>query len=158
MDNRDFGNTDRNRSRLFEGMDDDFGQGGAPVDRGGYPPLRRPYPDRQAPSPEPYPPRYGVRNEIPPMPDYAANGNVNLFSPKSYADVKAMIDMLRRKESVIVNLEKIDAASAQRILDFLSGAAYAIGGSMRRVEDKRANFLVTPSGTGITDTNANHNH
>ena len=82
--------------------------------------------------------------------DYAGSGNVTLYAPKSFADVQAIIESLARKESVIVNLEAVEIESAQRILDFLSGASYALGGSMRRI--KAYTFLITPQGTGITDT------
>lgn len=156
MNNRDYRDTDRNASRSFDLPDDPFARQGAPAGRGGFDPLRRPYPDR-APANDPFP-RYAPREDAPVYPDYAANGNVNLYTPKSYADVQSMIDILRRNESIIVNLEGIESASAQRILDFLSGAAYALGGSMRRLDEKRLNFLITPQGMGITDTNGNRNY
>ena len=124
-------------------------------DRGGYPPIRRPYPDR-SPMNEEFP-RYAVRDEVPAYQENPANGNVTIYSPKTYADVQDMIDNLRRGESIIVNLEGIESESAQRILDFLSGASYALGGSMRRVKEMNITFLITPQGTGITDTNDDRN-
>ena len=156
MNNRDYRDTDRNAPRSFDLPEDPFGRQGAPADRGGFDPLRKPYPDR-VPVNEPFP-RYAMRDDAPIPTEYATNGNVNLYTPKSYADVQSMIDILRRNESVIVNLEGIESSSAQRILDFLSGAAYALGGSMRRVDEKRLNFLITPQGMGITDTNGNRNY
>ena len=158
MDHRDYSRESerKERSRFFEGMDEPFDRsGGAPSDRG-FTPLRRPYPERTPISGETFP-RYGVREEAPIPPDYT-NGNVTIYSPKTYADVQTMIDILRRNESIIVNLEGIEDSSAQRILDFLSGAAYAIGGSMRRVKEMHSTFLITPQGTGITDTNDDRNY
>ena len=102
--------------------------------------------------------RRPVQREPQPRPsyeDYAGNGNVTIYAPKSYSDVQAMIENLARKEAVIVNLESVETESAQRILDFLSGAAFALGGSMRRI--KAYTFLITPQGTGITDTNDYYN-
>ena len=81
--------------------------------------------------------------------EYAGLGNVTICAPKSYKDVQEMIEKLARKESIIVNLEGVQSESAQRVLDFLSGASYALGGSMRRI--KEFTFLITPQGTGITD-------
>ena len=152
MSNRDFRDTDRrDRSGLFDGSDIPFDRGGGVPSGGGFPPVRRPYPDRSMGG-EAYP-RYGVRDDVPPVSvDYPGNGNVNIYSPKSYSDVQTMIDILRRNESIIVNLEGIESSSAQRILDFLSGAAYAMGGSMRRLKEN-STFLITPQGMGITDTN-----
>ncbi len=157
MSNRDFDReNDRRdaRSRLFDGLDDPFERpSGAPSDRGGY--ARRPYPER--PPINDFP-RYQQREEAPSYSDYPGNGNVTIYSPKSYADVQDMIDNLKRNESIIVNLEGIESASAQRILDFLSGASYALGGSMRRVKEMHSTFLITPQGTGITDTNDDRNY
>jgi len=142
--------TDRrdSRSRLLEGLDDPMNE--YPTrdasDRGEAPRRRvadRPPYDRYA-----APAKEDHRS----FPDYPGNGNVTIYSPKTYADVQDMIGNLRGGESIIVNLEGIESDSAQRILDFLSGAAYALGGSMRRVKEMNSTFLVTPHGTGITDT------
>jgi len=132
-----------------------------PMDRGAYR-TRRPYPDREPYSDreqQPYADRgyYGERaprreEEYSLDPAAQASG-VTITEPKSYMDVQKMIDKLRRGESIIVSLEALESESAQRILDFLSGASYAIGGSMCRVKDMHSTFLVTPYGTGITDTN-----
>lgn len=75
-------------------------------------------------------------------------GNVMLFSPKSYADVQTLIDHLKRHEPAIVDFVEVDNESGQRILDFLSGAIYALGGSMQRISGTI--FLLTPSGVSIT--------
>ncbi|NCA67855.1 MAG: cell division protein SepF [Clostridia bacterium] len=76
------------------------------------------------------------------------NSNVVISSPNSFKDVQALIDNLKRREPVIFNLEGISKDSAQRILDFMSGAAYALGGSMKRIKEYL--FLVTPEGVSIT--------
>ena len=124
------------------------------ADRPAYQP-RRPYPDR-----EPYPADRGYyndrsprREEEPAIDPMTQAGGVTITEPKSFMDVQKMIDKLRRGESIIVSLEALESDSAQRILDFLSGASYAIGGSMCRVKDMHSTFLVTSHGTGITDTN-----
>ena len=156
MANRDYDNYDRrepSRSRLFDNLED------APQDRGefdsydrsgGYSRGKRPYPDR-----EPVDRRPSGRDADLSFAELSSSGggNVTITSPKSFMDVQDMIEKLRRNESIIVNLEGIELESAQRILDFLSGASYAIGGSMRRVKEMHSTFLVTPHGTGITDTN-----
>lgn len=84
----------------------------------------------------------GVQQQVFPI------GNVMLFSPKSYADVQTLIDHLRRHEPAIVDFAEVDNESGQRILDFLSGAIYALGGSMQRVSGTI--FLLTPPGVSIT--------
>ena len=138
------------RARLFEDLEGaDSERAPRSGDRSGYSSARRPYPER-----EPFSDRAPRREEE----QYydlnsPAGGNVTITSPKSYSDVQDMIEKLRRGESIIVNLEGLESESAQRILDFLSGASYALGGSMKRVKEMHSTFLVTPHGTGITDTN-----
>lgn len=75
-------------------------------------------------------------------------GNVVIFSPKSYSDVQTLIDHLRKHEPAIVDFAGVGDESGQRILDFLSGAIYALGGSMQRISGTI--FLLTPSGVSIS--------
>ena len=151
---RDYDRRDPSRTRLYDPTEDPSDRTPRmPADRGGYPPIRRPYPERPPMGTDDFPPRYAAREEAPAYQENPTNGNVTIYSPKTYADVQDMIDNLRRGESIIVNLEGIESESAQRILDFLSGASYALGGSMRRVKEMNSTFLITPQGTGITDTN-----
>ncbi|MBQ8468552.1 MAG: cell division protein SepF [Clostridia bacterium] len=73
--------------------------------------------------------------------------NVVFFYPKSYEEVQKVIDFLKQGESVMLNLDNISDAEAQRMLDFASGAIYALNGSLQRVS---ANiFLLTPEGLNI---------
>ncbi|MBO4323428.1 MAG: cell division protein SepF [Clostridia bacterium] len=52
--------------------------------------------------------------------------------------------MLSDGEPVIVSLSQISDATAQRVVDLLSGATYAIGGSLSKLENDL--FVFTPSG------------
>ena len=140
-DDRDYG-----RARDY----DDFGA--SQEDRGYQ--ARRPYLDREGYSDR----AFRGAERAPREEDYAVDplsqaSGVTITEPTSFTDVQTMIDKLRRGESIIVNLERLETESAQRILDFLSGASYAIGGSMCRVKEMHSTFLVTPHGTGITDIN-----
>lgn len=83
-----------------------------------------------------------------PMQQVFSMQNVVLFSPKSYSDVQTLIDHLRKREPAIVDFAGVGDDSGQRILDFLSGAIYALGGSMQRISE--AIFLLTPSGITIS--------
>jgi len=67
--------------------------------------------------------------------------------PKSFSDIKVLITSLKGRQPVLANLEKINDASAQRILDYMSGAVYALSGSMQRVEANL--FLLVPEGVSI---------
>ena len=75
------------------------------------------------------------------------NKNIVFFYPKSYSEVQKLIDYLKNGESVMLNLDGISDAEAQRMLDFSSGAVYAVNGSIKRVAGNI--FLLTPEGLGI---------
>ncbi len=77
----------------------------------------------------------------------AVTTNVVYLSPKTFGDVKELIDNLKNMAPVIFNLEGLSKESGQRILDYIAGAAYALGGSMKRI--KEYIFLATPKGVGI---------
>jgi len=81
------------------------------------------------------------------------NKNIVFFYPKSYSEVKQLIDYLKQGESVMLNLDGISDAEAQRMLDFSSGAVYAVNGSIKRVSGNI--FLLTPEGLGIVTSRAN---
>lgn len=73
--------------------------------------------------------------------------NVVFFYPKSYDEVQKLIDYLKQGESVMLNLDNISDAEAQRMLDFASGSVYALNGSIQRVSGNI--FLLTPEGLNI---------
>lgn len=66
---------------------------------------------------------------------YKNNGSSNLiiFRPVSCEDSSHMIDSLKNNRPVIANFENIDREKAQRILDMMSGAMYAISGTVHQV-------------------------
>ena len=73
--------------------------------------------------------------------------NVIIYVPKTQADIKNLIDFLRRKEPIIVNFSKIDDKSSTQMLSFISGALYALKGSIHPIADEL--FLLTPEGVNI---------
>jgi len=56
-----------------------------------------------------------------------------IFNPKSYEDVGKLIDHLKRGEQVIVDFSTTNQNVVARILDFMSGAIYALGGTVRKI-------------------------
>jgi cell division inhibitor SepF len=66
-----------------------------------------------------------------------------LCQPYSYDDAQTVIDHLKNRRPVVLNLEALDGAMAQRILDFTSGAAYALDGNVQKVS--KSIFIVVPS-------------
>jgi len=75
--------------------------------------------------------------------------NVVVYAPSTREDVQYLIDFLKRREPAIVNLDGIEEVEvSQRILDFVSGAIYALNGSIHRITTNI--FLLSPEGVEIT--------
>lgn len=83
----------------------------------------------------------------PPLKAQRSMSSVVIHSPTTPDEVESLIDYLKRHEPAIVNLDKPPVEIAQRILDMLSGAIYALNGSMHRIQDNI--FLLTPEGVEI---------
>ena len=73
---------------------------------------------------------------------------MQLRHPHSFADVEEIIDRLKDKLTVIVYLNELSDGTATRVLDMLSGAIYALNGSIRQISKNI--FLFAPSGVTIT--------
>lgn len=58
---------------------------------------------------------------------------VVLVKPERFDDVRAIADHLNEGKTVVLNLEVANRDESRRIVDFLSGVAYANGGNMRKV-------------------------
>jgi cell division inhibitor SepF len=71
------------------------------------------------------------------------NVEVMVIEPQSFDDMPKVIDALRDRKSVVLNLEKMDPEKAQRSVDFVAGGTYARDGHFERVGDNI--FLFTPS-------------
>ncbi len=58
---------------------------------------------------------------------------VILLEPRAYSESQQIADYLKKRNSVVVNLKRVTSDQAKRIIDFLSGCIYAIGGSMQKI-------------------------
>ena len=66
--------------------------------------------------------------------DINAVGNkMILMEPRSFSETQAIADHLKKRNSVVVNLKRVTSAQAKRIIDFLGGCIYAIGGNMEKI-------------------------
>jgi cell division inhibitor SepF len=68
--------------------------------------------------------------------------SVVLFRPTSFNEATKAADDLRQRKAVIVNMENVDAAMARRVVDFLSGCAYALDGKVKKIA--LATYLFCP--------------
>ena len=60
---------------------------------------------------------------------------VNIVKPKVFDDVKVCADCLKTNVAVLINYEDVDASTQQRIVDFLLGVCFAMGGTSQRVSE-----------------------
>ena len=67
---------------------------------------------------------------------------VVLVKPERYENATEIADHLKEKRTVVLNLESTNKDAARRILDFLSGVAYANEGQIKRVAN--STFIITP--------------
>ncbi len=56
-----------------------------------------------------------------------------LIEPRAYSESQTIADHLKAKNTVVVNLKRVTEAQAKRIIDFLTGTLYAIGGDLQKV-------------------------
>lgn len=67
---------------------------------------------------------------------------VILVKPECFNDASSIADHLNAKRTVVLNLESTDREIARRLVDFLSGVAYANEGQIKRVAN--STFIITP--------------
>ena len=72
---------------------------------------------------------------------------VVLVKPERFDDASSIADHLNAKRTVVLNLESSNKDVARRILDFLSGVAYANDGQIKKVAN--CTFIITPYNVGI---------
>ncbi|MGI2327284.1 cell division protein SepF [Planococcus sp. YIM B11945] len=63
----------------------------------------------------------------------AKSSKVHLAEPRVYAEAQDIAEHLKSKRAVVVNLQRIDKDQGLRIIDFLSGTVYALGGDIQRI-------------------------
>lgn len=76
------------------------------------------------------------------------SSKVILVEPRVYAEAQDITDHLKSRRSVVVNLQRIGREEGRQIVDFLSGAVYALGGDIQKVGSSI--FLCTPDNVEIS--------
>lgn len=72
---------------------------------------------------------------------------VILVEPRVYDEAQDIADHLKSRRAVVMNLQRIPLDQAKRIVDFLSGTVYAIGGDIQKLGPNT--FLCTPDNVDI---------
>ena len=70
-----------------------------------------------------------------------------LLEPRAFSESQQIADYLKKRNTVVVNLKRVTPDQGKRIIDFVSGCLYAIGGSMEKLGD--GIFLCTPKNINV---------
>lgn len=70
-----------------------------------------------------------------------------LLEPRAYSESQQIADHLKKRNTVVVNLKRVTPEQAKRIVDFLSGTIYAIGGDLQKIGG--GIFLCTPNNVSV---------
>lgn len=82
------------------------------------------------------------------VPQKQAAVRVMVVEPRSFEEVQTIVDQMKSRRPVILNLESLDKDLAQKILNFLNGAIYALGGETQRVA--AGIFFYAPPGIDVS--------
>ncbi len=71
-----------------------------------------------------------------------------VIEPQACEDSPRLVDSLKAKKPVIINLENLETDVARKIFDFLSGATYALGGNVQKVANNI--FVFAPDNVDVS--------
>ena len=89
-----------------------------------------------------------IRSSVPAAAAASSKANVVFKKLDRYEDVGSVADVLNEKRIVILNLETCPNDATVRIIDFLSGVAYANNGDIKRVAGRA--YIITPYNVPLT--------
>ena len=75
------------------------------------------------------------------------NSKMILLEPRAYSESQQIVDHLKKRNTVVVNLKRVTSDQAKRIVDFLSGTIYAINGDIQKIGG--GIFLCTPNNVNV---------
>jgi cell division inhibitor SepF len=74
---------------------------------------------------------------------------VTITKPVDYEEATEICEALKNRRIVLVNTTVLELKIAQRLLDFISGSCYALGGELQQIE--RGVYLLSPSNVEVTN-------
>ncbi len=75
---------------------------------------------------------------------------MKVVKPERFEMVADIADLLLSGNTVLLNLEDTNKETTRRLIDFMTGVAYAIHGDLRRIANNT--YVVTPNNVRVTDT------
>ena len=92
-------------------------------------------------------PTTGFSGQVLSMAGAGGKQEVVLFHAKTFDDAAKAADELRKKKAVILNMENVDKSLTRRVVDFLSGAVYALDGSVKKIA--QCTYLFCPHNMAV---------
>ena len=94
-----------------------------------------------------------AKPEVPKSSTYGGNKYTNQFKlvviePAGFDESPKLVDSLKAKKPVIINLENLETDVARKIFDFLSGATYALNGNVQKVANNI--FVFAPENVDVS--------
>ena len=80
----------------------------------------------------------------------SGSGKMILLEPRAFSESQQIADHLKKRNTVVVNMKRVTPEQAKRIIDFLSGTVYAIGGDLQKIGV--GIFLCTPKNVNVEGT------
>ena len=77
----------------------------------------------------------------------SGTGKMILLEPRAFSESQQIADHLKKRNTVVVNMKRVTSEQAKRIIDFLSGTVYAIGGDLQKIGS--GIFLCTPKNVNV---------
>ncbi len=100
-------------------------------------------------------PAVGYQQPAAPVPSFSGGINIGgaalqmkVIRPDSFKNVPQIADHLLSQRTVVLNLEATDKETARRLIDFLSGVAYSIDGSIKRIANNA--YIITPANVDVS--------
>ena len=106
------------------------------------------YIDEPEETEEPVNKLWGRRNKVVNMPQ-SQQVKMVISQPTTFEQAEDICDLLKEKQSIIVNLEYVNKDVARRIIDVVSGAVHALDGHIQKVSNSI--FLIAPYNYEITN-------
>lgn len=78
-----------------------------------------------------------------------ASAKVLIIKPTSYEESMEICDALKNRRIVVINTSSLENRTARRLLDFISGASYALQGDFQEVE--KGVYILSPSNVEVTN-------
>ena len=79
---------------------------------------------------------------------YTSQFKMVVIEPNGFEECPKLVDSLKAKKPVIINLENLETDVARKIFDFLSGATYALNGNVQKVTNNI--FVFAPENVDVT--------